>query len=839
MILQKVRVKNVRSYESGELTLASGTTALAGDIGAGKSSLLQAMEMSLFGFAEVDASNLLRHGSNEGEVEVVFEDDGTLLSLRRSIKRRFSGGKEASPVQSCSLARDGHRASYSVTEMKSEVIKLLGFPDDPNPRSHSDLWRWAVYVPQERMREVLSQNDDERLETVRRAHGLEEYRTSRDNAQEVARELRSIEKALLRDASIYGEAAKTLGDSSAHLKEFEPRLTVLRKDLEDLRLALEAVEMKREGLRELQRRIGVAREHANGLSSRLAVLGSSIASAKKKGSDYQGNLVDLRSKLEEKTKQLKANTFTPESLTEQSKVLRELGIQKENAQKGKDQLLSAREALKTLRSGLDTDQARLARALSSFQTREESVRRLEGEVGNEPSPPKATGSLQEIEEGQRKVLAKVSETDAELGASRHSEKEVDELIRSGNCPRCGQGVDPVSFGKHLTEAREKTQGLEKQKSELTEQLRSLENQREERLRYEKSLYKWQEGRKRLDLAIAEAAWAKKEVDSLKVEVDQKTAKLAEAKGRVSELEPEEARYEKIRNAEDDSKAVLEELREEEQRRLQMEHDLLTLGESVKGVEKLIAQNDETLGGHEAEKTQTEKDLRDAMANIDSLEIEGKASAGIEERYSRSKSDFDAKTTELTKLERDVEHLREDIKKAEESVRKGREAETRAGTCKVMSDWLNLFTAAMDEVEKRRLLNIHRDFAKEFSKYFAILVEDGSMRATLDATFSPSVTIGGVPTPPEALSGGERTALALAYRLSLGHTVRAARKLRLESLILDEPTDGFSEGQITKLSDLLRELGHRQILLVSHDSGLTGIADHVVRVEKVDGKSTLS
>jgi exonuclease SbcC len=146
---------------------------------------------------------------------------------------------------------------------------------------------------------------------------------------------------------------------------------------------------------------------------------------------------------------------------------------------------------------------------------------------------------------------------------------------------------------------------------------------------------------------------------------------------------------------------------------------------------------------------------------------------------------------------------------------------------------------MDEVEKRRLQNIHRDFAKEFSKYFSILVEDGSMRATLDPNFTPYVTIGGVPTPPEALSGGERTALALSYRLSLGHTVRAARKLRLESLILDEPTDGFSEGQITKLSDLLRELGHRQILLVSHDPALTGIADHVVRVEKVDGKSRLS
>jgi exonuclease SbcC len=838
MILHEVRVKNVRSYESGKLLLSAGTTALAGDIGSGKSSLLQAMEMSLFGFAEVDATNLLRHGCNEGEVEVVFEDEGSLLSLKRSIKRRFSAGKEASPVQTCSIARDGHRSSYSVTEMKSEVIKLLGFPDDPNPRSHSDLWRWAVYVPQERMREVLSQNDDERLETVRRAHGLEEYRTSRDNAQEVARELKRIEERLRDEARIRGEASRTLDESASRLKEAEPRLAALRKASAEFHHALEDAETRREELRKTLRELEAVRERSRELSSRLTEIGSKADHANRKKSEDIAKASEMRVKSTEMEEQLETITISPESITMHSRALDELRVQREAAQKAREELLSTREALKSAKSSLENTETRLSRARTNLSAREDAVKRLKKEVGTSPPQPPTADSLQDIDDRQRAIRSELSETDSELGASRHSEKEIADLVGSGTCPRCKQTVDPVAFGAHLKEARDKTSKLESKKAELDVTLRALDKQREERNRYERDLLKWQEGKKRLDLATEEAAVAGREVDSLSADREERAVELVKAQTRVVELGPEEERYEKACKAERDAREALDALRKEDQKKREVEHTLRTLKETIKGVEALIAQHDEVLATLDGDKVNVEKEIEEAGKRIALLEAEEKTYAGTEEHFTKVKEGLDAKSKELAVLENDMRHLSDEIKKAEESMRKGREAEVRAGVCRSMTDWLNLFTTAMEEVEKRRLQSIHRDFAKEFSKYFAILVEDGSMRTTLDATFTPYVTIAGVPTPPEALSGGERTALALAYRLSLGHTVRAARKLRLESLILDEPTEGFSEGQVTKLSELLRELGHRQILLVSHDSGLTGIADHVVRVEKVDGKSSL-
>jgi exonuclease SbcC len=94
------------------------------------------------------------------------------------------------------------------------------------------------------------------------------------------------------------------------------------------------------------------------------------------------------------------------------------------------------------------------------------------------------------------------------------------------------------------------------------------------------------------------------------------------------------------------------------------------------------------------------------------------------------------------------------------------------------------------------------------------------------------------TPAEALSGGERTSLALAFRLALAQVVRAMGSLHLDTILLDEPTDGFSPEQVIRMGELLEELALPQVILVSHESQLSAIADRVIRVQKVDGRSLL-
>jgi exonuclease SbcC len=149
-----------------------------------------------------------------------------------------------------------------------------------------------------------------------------------------------------------------------------------------------------------------------------------------------------------------------------------------------------------------------------------------------------------------------------------------------------------------------------------------------------------------------------------------------------------------------------------------------------------------------------------------------------------------------------------------------------------------FRTELQTLEVRRLARALAEFERVFALSFQTLVEDPALIARTDGTFTPAVELDGTWTPAEALSGGERTALALAFRLALGHVVRTAGRLRLDTLILDEPTDGFSPEQVLRLGELLELVAPSQVLLVSHETSLASIADRVITIEKADGGSTL-
>jgi exonuclease SbcC len=101
-----------------------------------------------------------------------------------------------------------------------------------------------------------------------------------------------------------------------------------------------------------------------------------------------------------------------------------------------------------------------------------------------------------------------------------------------------------------------------------------------------------------------------------------------------------------------------------------------------------------------------------------------------------------------------------------------------------------------------------------------------------------VTQGGYSLDVNSLSGGERTSVALAYRLALNVTSRAAVGLEPDLLILDEPTDGFSSVQLTKLNQVLDGLRTAQVIMVSHERELETYVNHICKVTKEGGVSRI-
>ena len=87
MLLQQIAIHNIRSYTNQIINLSEGSTVLAGDIGSGKSSLLQAAEFALFGTSRPDlpAEALLRKGCTDGYAELKFKLNNQEIIIRRHI----------------------------------------------------------------------------------------------------------------------------------------------------------------------------------------------------------------------------------------------------------------------------------------------------------------------------------------------------------------------------------------------------------------------------------------------------------------------------------------------------------------------------------------------------------------------------------------------------------------------------------------------------------------------------------------------------------------------------------------------------------------------------------
>jgi len=118
MLLKSIKLNNIRSYLNEQIDFPLGSLLLSGDIGSGKSTILLAIEFALFGSkpSELPASSLLRHGKNEGSVELSFELEGKNIIIKRNLKKGKNGikqevgyiitndvKKELSPVLLCNL----------------------------------------------------------------------------------------------------------------------------------------------------------------------------------------------------------------------------------------------------------------------------------------------------------------------------------------------------------------------------------------------------------------------------------------------------------------------------------------------------------------------------------------------------------------------------------------------------------------------------------------------------------------------------------------------------------------------------------------------------------------
>lgn len=678
MIIKKISLENIRSYENVEISFNLGSTLLAGDIGSGKTSILLAIEFGLFGLQPGQrGSSLMRNGKNFAKVVLEFEVDSKNIIVERTLKKTKTISQDYAAI-----TINGKKEELAITELKQRVLNLLNYPSEFSKKQNI-LYKFTVYTPQEEMKQIILEDADTRLNTLRHVFGVDKYKTILENV--------SVLKLKIREEK----------------KLYEGITSNLEEEIQILNL-------KEKNLLEIKEKI----------------------------IDYSSELLIKIEKRKEKEEE-------KENLNEK---IKEKNILREELLKSKMMHSSKKEKLLENKKIIEETQREIQN-FKNLQFEEIKILNIEEEILEKKK--------------QKEKLEKISlEINSELVSLNNSmeqaQKEHSKISNLENCPTCGQNVDSIYRANVLNQAHNK---ISKGKQRLEE----IEIEK-------KSIF---EKLKKLNLDIE---FKQKELTDLKI-LKMKLEGIKEKENKLETLIKENIDFEK---------------------------DAILLS---KHIEKL---NDSILEFSKHEKAY--EVIQNELKNLFN-----------EEKNSEIK---------LAELKKEVEVSIKSIEELKEKIKKIKEIKNKLDYISELEMWLNKkFIPVISFIEKNVMISLKYEFSKLFSDWFNILVPE-NFDVRLSDDFTPIVEQKDYEIDYAYLSGGERTAIALAYRLALNQVINSLMsKIKTKELvILDEPTDGFSEQQLDKMREVLEQLNVQQLLIVSHEQKIEGFVENIIRFKKEQGIS---
>lgn len=217
--------------------------------------------------------------------------------------------------------------------------------------------------------------------------------------------------------------------------------------------------------------------------------------------------------------------------------------------------------------------------------------------------------------------------------------------------------------------------------------------------------------------------------------------------------------------------------------------------------------------------------------------------GIDEKYKKEKQLLNELLDEQKEIEIKVSELRKEkemllniLKDLDEEILKKENVKEQINKISQLHNWLDEYLInLMSLMEKQVMGSIYNEFNDLVREWFNMLIEDEVLNMRLDEEFTPVIEQNGYETYIGHLSGGEKTAVALAYRLALNKVINdliSGIKTK-DIIILDEPTDGFSSEQLDRVKEVIDSLNIKQIIIVSHEPKIETFVDNVIRIGKAE------
>ena len=541
MILKKVIIENIRSHEYLEFEPAAiGVTAISGENGAGKSTIVDAFSWSLFGtrLHGLRNKNYIREGVDAKEKTVQVTSYIRVGNTDFMIKRKITSNEGACECKVFSYNEEigdwEFESGPAVTHAESFIRSILNI-DEKGFLS-------SVFIQQKQVDQIVSASPTERGQVIEKLIGVSAITESTKLAREESR-------ALQRAADIIQPGS--LEDEKAKVDEFKIKVTTAKDNLKEVEETLKTLEQELVVLR--------ATEQAETeLQNHLDSLNTSLDNVKKDDSYLKENLKNY-------TKILKDNS--------------EISIDYKLKEIIEEELFESLEKEKAIQNELNNINIQITRYTSLF---EETLNYDE-----------IKAAYDEITDNYNDLMNKKSVLDEALMGLKVKVKSVKqhlELLKSGaaECPVCGHPIlnPEEEFKKHTEEQNENKKEFKQIKEELTELEEAISKIGNDKTQYEALLEKATEQVNSVD----DFKKAKENKQTKEAELNSIQLVINKNREQLADINANEKHRDLINTAKEQVTISEQRLKDNKKERARLEKEISTLNVLPKSTYKVLLNN---------------------------------------------------------------------------------------------------------------------------------------------------------------------------------------------------------------------------------------------------------
>lgn len=881
MHVKRVELENIKSYAGAVFEFERGTTAITGDNGAGKTTILESIAWTLFDLLSYKKDEFVRRGRKKGSVRVTFESG---LDEREYTVYRDTG--TGYNVYDPALG-------LRIADKKDEVTRFLWQHLGVEPGTDLEtLFKHAIGVPQGTFTAIFLATAAERKKTFDTLLKVEEYRRGADELKNTERYVEGqISLVSTRIARAEGEIARidsVEADRAATLEQsdlIKSELALVDAALSEKRTGLIALDQTEERLRSMTSEIQnlrsekekadlvrTQRETDLDRSRSAAVLVENVRADAARHSESVARMNELERERDQRQKfrdeLAKIEKAEARVSAEQKHLAAEIAKIQDSRSviESLRPLVSEQDRLERESERLKNEMARSAAAGQHIKSLDEKLERLrrsyreiQAQLAEAREKSRLAAELDKFQVRDSEIVRELANLNAALERDEAFQRE----IKNGLCPILSEKCLNLKNGQTLEgfvtsqfdEMRSRIAMLRSEHSKNTSALgsaREAEKFLAQLTVLESREREIEEEGKRLKAekeSMDKGTGSQETWESELRRVESELIKLDSPKTRIALLETDVQRESELREQTSVIEKNLERL--ESDRRMT--------------VEQLEAYKD--LDAHWAEATA----LRDATVEAYRSFVANEALALLlaerESQAAAADTELNAINKRLTRAEAEYQdagrgydrdrHLavRNELSELE---KKQVELDT---TATVLAKREAELTSEMERLEairhsmqdefreKERLEKVLEttDFIRKTLKEAAPLVArnyvwhvsqeanmmyreiTGNAERTLKWTedYGISLEEGGYDRPFVSLSGGEQMAAALSVRLAL---LKQLSDIRIA--FFDEPTTNMDAERRENLAQQTGQIKHfDQLFVISHDDTFEGYMDHEIRVER--------